>query len=258
MGGSSKSLLDIVNVSKYYSFNNASSLKVLRNINLEIKEGDFVCIVGPNGCGKTTLLKIIANLIPASSGKIVHKKPQAPTANIVLQEKSLLPWLTIVDNLALGLSARGFSQKDGINFSIRALQQAGLGEFIRQYPNQLSVGMRQRISIMRVFLTQSELVLMDEPFSSLDSQVRYVLQDELINYWKSSNSAVIFVTHDIREAIKLANRIVVLSMRPASLIADIKVELPRPRQMDGRKAHDLFRKIWGLLERDIRSSLLLE
>jgi NitT/TauT family transport system ATP-binding protein len=233
----------------------------LKGIDFSVAELEFVCIVGPSGCGKTTLLKIIAGLIKPTSGRIVfsdHTSQAGPVTAMVFQDLGLFPWMTVIDNVAFGLETRGMGLKQRRTLARNFIKRFGLKEFRHNYPHELSGGMRQRVAILRAFLTDPQILLMDEPFGSLDSQTRMVMQDELLRIWKDNRKTVIYVTHDIDEAILLGDRVLVLSGRPGMIHADITIPLPRPRQIEDRDLPEfvMFRKqIWKMIEAEVRREL---
>jgi NitT/TauT family transport system ATP-binding protein len=249
-----------INLSKKYN-----SLKgeviALKGINFSVDEHEFVSIVGPSGCGKTTLLKIIAGLSRPTSGKILFSKDEnnvKPKNSMVFQEQSLFPWMNILDNVAFGLEMRGFSKEERHNRAKEFLQRVGLGDFTLHYPRQLSGGMRQRVAILRAFLNDPQVLLMDEPFGALDSQTRLVMQDELLHIWMKSQKTVIYITHDIEEAIILGDRVLVMSGRPGMIIADISVPFPRPRTLAVRDLPEMIsirQNIWNMIENEVRQDL---
>jgi NitT/TauT family transport system ATP-binding protein len=236
-------------------------LVVLRDINCTVAQQEFVSLVGPSGCGKTTLLKLIAGLLKPTNGHIVfgamgeHGRP--PNA-MVFQDHGLLPWLTVLDNAALGLEMQGIRRQERHAQARAFLEQIGLGRFAGYYPHQLSMGMRQRTAIARAFLAPPQLLLMDEPFSALDAQTKVLLQEELLRLWSEYRKTVVYVTHDIDEAIVLSDRILVMTGHPGWIRADLPVPLPRPRQVITRnmpEVKELRWQIWNIIEEEVRLSL---
>jgi sulfonate transport system ATP-binding protein len=208
-------------------------LLVLDRINFKVKAGELLCIVGPTGCGKTTFMNTLAKLTPATSGSIRIRNEEADPRkhNIayVFQEPTSLPWRTVRDNVALGMELKKLPRK-GIEIRLnKILDLVGLSDCANLYPNQISASMEQRLSVARAFATQPDLLLMDEPYGQLDMQLRYYLEDELVRIWKQFKITVIFVTHNIEEAVYLGDRILVLSNKPTTVKADIPINLPRPR-----------------------------
>jgi NitT/TauT family transport system ATP-binding protein len=201
-------------------------LEILQNISFAVAEREFVCFVGPSGCGKTTLLKVIAGLIAPTSGQIrlaTASENGRPHNAMVFQEHGLFPWLTVLDNVAFGLEMQGVEKRQRTARAREFLVQVGLADFAKYYPHQLSVGMRQRAAIARAFVANPQILLMDEPFSSLDAQTKIILQEELLRIWKEHQKTVIYVTHDIEEAILLSDRVLVMTGRPGRIWEDIQI-----------------------------------
>ncbi len=215
---------------------NGLKYKALDRINLKIEDGEFVCILGHSGCGKTTLLNIAAGLLKPSDGKVFvdDKEVDGPglDRSVVFQHYSLFPWMTVKKNVMFGIkqSCMGLSMRDIELRSIHALSQVELDDVLDKYPFQLSMGMQQRVAIARVLAMESNIMILDEPFSALDPKIKYSLQETLENLWsnESKRKTVLFVTHDIDEAIFLADRIIF--MRPREIYDEIKIDFPRPRK----------------------------
>ena len=224
-------------------------------------EQEFICIVGPSGCGKTTLLKLIAGLLEPSSGRITFD--EGPSAvglrnALVFQEHGLFPWMTVLDNVAFGLEMQGVARQERSSRARAFIERVGLGAFADNYPHELSVGMRQRVGIARAFVADPQMLLMDEPFGSLDAQTKLVLQDELLRIWKGSRKLVIYVTHDIEEAILLGDRVLVMTGRPGRIREEISIPIERPRDLLGRERPEVTaikRHVWKMLEDEVRDSL---
>jgi NitT/TauT family transport system ATP-binding protein len=233
----------------------------LNNIEFSVGEQEFICIVGPSGCGKTTLLKILAGLLKPTTGQITFTQDtddRFPRSAMVFQDEGLFPWMTVLDNVAFGLEMRKVNRPTRHAQAQKFLNRVGLGDFINNYPHELSGGMRQRVAILRAFLTNPGILLMDEPFGSLDSQTRLVMQDELLRIWKDYHKTVVYVTHDIEEAILLGDRVLVMSGRPGSIIDDIPILLPRPRRLadhDLPEVVELRWKVWKMIEGEVRREL---
>jgi NitT/TauT family transport system ATP-binding protein len=239
-------------------------LHAISGVNLSVEDEEFLCLIGPSGCGKSTLLKLIAGLLQPSGGKICFDTdPPAGKirAGMVFQEQGLYPWMTVVENAAFGLECLGMTFHSARERAANFLVQLGLGEFLNEYPHQLSGGMRQRVAIARAILTDPQILLMDEPFGSLDAQTRMVLIDELLRIWSTYRKTVLYVTHDIEEALLLADRIVVLSGRPGTVLETIEVTTDRPRRKALRTDTNLASiraRIWELVEADVRQDLHIE
>lgn len=224
--------LSIKSLSKQFTQKNNTPVTVLDQIDLTIEKGEFVSLLGPSGCGKSTLLSLIAGLQQPTKGTIQLgetpvKKP-SPDKGVVFQEAALFPWLNVWENVAYPLRKR-MNKKERKEQAKFFLQKVQLGKFLDHYPHELSGGMQQRVAIARVLAMNPELLLMDEPFGALDEQTRNVLQQELERIWLGTNKTVVFVTHSIREAIKLSDRIIIMGARPGRIISDFNVDLPRPR-----------------------------
>lgn len=208
-------------------------IHVLERINFEVKEGEFVCIVGPSGCGKSTLLNIIAGFLPSTRGEIlVEGQPVTgpdPRRIFVFQENGVFPWLTVQDNIGFGLLQK--SEAERKQTVAHYTDMVGLNGFERSYPRELSGGMRQRVEIARALAANPELIYMDEPFGALDFITRLKMRNDLVRIWQSEKKTILFVTHDIEEAVQLADRILVMSQRPATVQTVIPVNLPRPRDI---------------------------
>ena len=248
------SFLHIDQVTK--SFGEPGSEKcVLSNVNLEISPKEFVCLLGPSGCGKSTLLNTIAGFTKPNSGRItindqIVKKP-GPDRGFVFQKNSLLPWMTLEQNVGYGLKIKGFSKKQIREKVDHFLDLVGLSSHRLSYPHQLSGGMQQRGSIVRALITNPELLLMDEPFGAVDAQTRIILQEMLLRIWAKVGITVVFVTHDIDEAVLLADRIVVMGVNPGHIKEIFDVSLMRPRTSESTFL-DEFREIKMRVLRSIR------
>jgi len=227
-GESSKTKIEVRNLTKRYG-----ELLVLDDISFNVAEGEFVAIVGPTGCGKTTFLNALSRLIPISSGNILidgeEADPKRHNISFVFQEPTCLPWRTVRDNVAYGMEVKGLPQAE-INARLeKILDMVGLAQCADLYPNQISASMLQRIAVSRAFAVNPDLLLMDEPYGQLDVKLRFYLEDELVNLWRKLQSTVLFITHNIEEAVYVAERILVLSNKPTKIKAEVKVDLPRPR-----------------------------
>ncbi|MBE0509725.1 MAG: ABC transporter ATP-binding protein [Gammaproteobacteria bacterium] len=200
---------------------------------LEIKPGEFVCLLGPSGCGKSTLMNCVAGFVKPSQGEVsidrVAVKGPGQDRGMVFQQHSLFPWKTVEHNVAFGPRMAGCSREEASSIARTLLGMVGLGPYAKRYPATLSGGMKQRVGIARALANYPKVLLMDEPFGALDAQTRHMMQESLLDIWDEFGITVIFVTHDIDEAIFLADRVVVMSASPGRLIADIRVELARPR-----------------------------
>jgi ABC-type nitrate/sulfonate/bicarbonate transport system ATPase subunit len=237
-------------------------LVAVDNLDLEVAAGELLAIVGPSGCGKSSLLLAINGLLRPAAGRIsiggqpVQRAGQASA--MVFQEFALLPWRTALDNVQLGLELRGLSRAERHAAAHRSLCLVGLADFSDQYPHQLSGGMRQRVALARALATGRDVLLLDEPFGALDAQTRLLMLRHVLHIWERERKTIVLVTHDLDEAIYLADRVVVLSARPAHILDLVRIELPRPRELEVRNssAFALHRRhIWQLLEREVEASL---
>lgn len=210
----------------------AAPLQVLDDIDLEVAPGEFVALLGPSGCGKSTLLRLVAGLEPATAGRLTQDGAPIthpdPSRIVVFQDPTLYPWRSVRDNVALGLQARGVLKTQGHRVD-EALQRVGLSDFAKAFPHQLSGGMAQRVALARALVNDPRLLVLDEPLGKLDSLTRIAMQSELVALWQRSGFSALLVTHDVEEALFLANRVIVLSDRPARVVAELTVDLPYPR-----------------------------
>jgi NitT/TauT family transport system ATP-binding protein len=225
--------LHINGIAKTFRTTRGDMVEALQRVDLQVAQGEFVCIVGPSGCGKTTLLNIVGRLEQPSSGSVDFLFPPSgrPQLSIVFQEQSVFPWLTVLDNAAFGLMARRVPRLERERRAADVLARMGLTRFLKAYPRELSGGMRQRVNLARAFANDSQLLLMDEPFASLDEQTKLLLQDDLLRVWEGTRQTVVFITHSVDEAIRLADRIVVMTARPGRIKVEIPVTLARPRDV---------------------------
>lgn len=242
-------LLSIKNLSKTYHSKNGET-KALMDINLDIKEGEFICIVGSSGCGKSTLLSILAGLEDKTDGCILWNKDN-PVIGYMLQSDALFPWLNIFDNAILGLKVQKKVTKDNILKVKKLLKDYSLDEFTNKYPNELSGGMKQRVALIRTLAINPDILLLDEPFSALDYQTRLAVSDDVYKIIKQQNKTVIMITHDIAEAISLADRIIVLSKRPGKIKKIYNINLTnRSTPIENRKCSE-FSNYYECLWKDL-------
>jgi len=228
-------VIQVENVSKTFQTADTDKVGALENISLDIRQGEFVTVVGPSGCGKSTLIKLIAGLVGLSAGRIICQGEEVRGLNTkvgyVPQESKLFPWLTVEENVAFGLDSKGYSKSERDQRVEHFIQLAGLSGFEKRYPSQLSGGMAKRASIVRALAYDPTVILMDEPFGPLDAQTRMILQDELLKIWEQKRQTIIFVTHDLVEAVALADRVVVMTHRPGKIRDVIAVPMSRPRNI---------------------------
>jgi len=251
-------VLALRRVSKSF-LDRARPTPVLENITLDIPEHEFVCIVGPSGSGKSTLLRIMMGLTPPSSGEVLYRGRRVTEVNLhaamVFQSFALLPWLTVQANVELGLRARELAEEDAKKRAAFYLDRVGLDGYEEAYPTELSGGMKQRAALARVLAFDPKVLLMDEPFGALDAQTRETMQEELTRLWERTGKTIVFVTHDIDEAVYLGDRVVVLTARPGRIREEVKIDLPRPRGLEIKKSarcHEYRNYIWDLIRAESR------
>jgi NitT/TauT family transport system ATP-binding protein len=239
------------------------TVEALRDITVSIEEGEFVSIVGASGCGKTTFLRILDGLIEPTSGEIyLDGKPvtrPGPDRGFVFQSDSLFPWRTVLDNVVFGLEVQGRSRKEARERAMEFIRLVGLAGFEKNYPHELSGGMRQRANLARALTVNPELLLMDEPFAALDAQTREIMQQELLRIWNADRKTVIFITHQIDEAIFLADRVFVFTVRPGRLKEIIPIPFVRPRKLDIKRTPEFVSyvdRVWKLIEEEVRASVM--
>jgi NitT/TauT family transport system ATP-binding protein len=248
--------LEVIGLRKMYA-REGRTLEVLNLARLAVADGEFVTVVGPSGCGKSTLLHVLGGFIPYDAGRIrVHGREVAgpgPDRGMVFQEYSLFPWRTVSGNVGWGLEVRGAPAAERRAVVDRYLALTGLSEFRDHLPAELSGGMKQRVALARVLAFDPEVLLMDEPFGSLDAQTRETMQEELTDIWERTRKTIFFVTHDIDEAVYLGDRVVVLSARPARIREEVAIGLPRPRSVAVRKSIAFLEcrnRIWDLIREE--------
>jgi NitT/TauT family transport system ATP-binding protein len=231
-------------------------LLAIERIDLDIPEGSFVSIVGPSGCGKSTFLKIINGLLPTAEGSIDIARPAHGRDHaMVFQDSALFPWYSVLNNVAYGLVCQGVKKKEAQQRAMPFIEMVGLKGFESKYPYQLSGGMQQRANLARALTVDPEILLMDEPFAALDAQTRELMQAELLRIWKEARKTVLFITHQIDEAIYLSDRVVVMSARPGRILADIPIDLSRPRELDVKRTPrfvEYAEQIWRLISGQLR------
>jgi NitT/TauT family transport system ATP-binding protein len=234
----------------------------LHGVDLVIERGELITIVGPSGCGKSSLLLVIQGLLKPSAGQVsLNGKPiRGPGQDraLVFQEFALLPWRSVLHNVELGLEIQQLPTHRRRELAQQNIRRVGLAKFADYFPHQLSGGMRQRVGIARALAVDPEVLLMDEPFGALDAQMRQLMATELLRIWEADRKTIVFVTHDVDEAIFLADRVVVMSASPGRVLEVLPIELPRPREPDVRNSPSFAeyrRRIWQHLEREVRASL---
>ncbi len=255
-----KPKIAIRNVSRFFDVK-GGTFQALRNVNLEVGAEQFLCIVGPSGCGKSTLLRMLGGLEMASTGdiSIAHDNPARPLTAMIFQQESVFPWLTVEKNAAYGLQVtnnwRGAESAERVTYF---LEKTGLLKFRDFYPYQLSGGMKQRLSVARAFVTNPEILLMDEPFAALDEQNKLLLQQELGKLWEEFRSTVVFITHSLDEAVLLGDRVMVMSSAPGHIKQAFDIPFARPRDfLELRQQddfHHLTRQMWELLRQEVEAA----
>ena len=261
--GAARNAVEFRNVEVTFRGNGGKSYTACKGVNLSLEDGEFVAVVGPTGCGKSTLLNVVAGILECSAGEVtlfgqpVHGIQTG--IGYMFQNDALLPWLTARRNVELGLKFRGDQAASAEKLANEWLARVGLAGFGDRYPHQLSGGMRKRVALAQMMIMNPKVLLMDEPFSALDVQTRQLMENELLDIWSSDRRTVIFVTHDLEEAICLADRVVVLSAGPATTpVAEFKIDIPRPRDVT-EIVHtpayaDLHARIWGALKDQVLKS----
>ena len=238
--------LEIRNLQKtYFDPYAGTNVTAVQDVSLDIREGEFVSVVGPSGCGKTTILNMVAGFLPVTGGEIrVGGRPvKGPGADrgVVFQSFALFPWKNVLDNVGFGPKMRGIPKPERDRIAREYLALAGLSHAAERYPNELSGGMQQRVGVVRALANDPDVLLMDEPFASVDAQTRMTLQEELTRIWQEKQHTVLFITHDVGEAVFLADRVVVLSK--GRVLRDIAVTLPRPRVWDQVTEDERFKRL---------------
>lgn len=236
--------------------NRGAEVSALQNVSFEARPGEFICLVGPSGCGKSTILRILAGLLEPTSGRVVFGDGVSgarPATALVFQEYGVFPWMTVRENVAFGLEMQGVSRKEREARADALLRDVGLSGFASSYPQELSVGMRQRVGVARAFISDVELLLMDEPFGALDALTKRTMQEELLRLWRKHEHTLVFVTHDVDEAAALADRIIVLTRRPATVLQEFSLPSDRERGPSVRRIPEVrntSRLIWNLVMSD--------
>jgi NitT/TauT family transport system ATP-binding protein len=236
---------------EYRDRSSDTRLVAIETMDLDIGDGEFVSLLGPSGCGKSTFLKIVNGLLKATAGEIRLRRNETGREDaMVFQDAALFPWYSVLDNVAYGLVCAGLSNADARKRAAPLVELVGLQGFETKYPYQLSGGMQQRANLARALAVDAAILLMDEPFASLDAQTREVMQAELLRIWNAARKTVVFVTHQIEEAVYLSDRVVVMSARPGRILADIRIDLPRPRGLEVKRSAEFTAyaaQTWKLL-----------
>ena len=250
-------------VSVAYGLAGGGRYEAVQPVDVSVADGEFVAILGPTGCGKSTLLNIAAGLMPPSSGEslIFGQKLSGlnTVAGYLFQQDALMPWKTSRDNVAIGLEVRGMARRDALGLADGFLKKVGLASFGDRYPHQLSGGQKKRVALAQVLVREPKILLMDEPFGPLDAQTRLIMSELLLDLWQADRKAVMFVTHDLDEAIALSDRVLVMSAGPSSkIIGDFTIPLERPRDIAEVRSepefHRLHSQIWNCLRDEVRKT----
>ncbi len=249
------SSLTCSHVGKTWPSANGLAVEALRDISLSVSSGEFIALLGPSGCGKSTLLELIAGLEPISSGEVqidgVRVTGPNPNAVMVFQEHSLFPWLNVEDNISFGLKMKGVEPAQRRARAHEVLERVRLTKFARHYPHQLSGGMKQRVAIARALVGNPAFILMDEPFAALDFQTRVLMQQFLLEIWEGFHSTILFVTHQIDEAVLLSDRVIVFSAGPGRVLEDLRIDLPRPRSYTDPAFNGYRARLTAHMEREV-------
>jgi NitT/TauT family transport system ATP-binding protein len=247
-------------IAKTYTDRRGQEVEALRDVSAVVPAQELVAVLGPSGCGKSTLLQILAGLLRPTRGAVHFEGPAdgRPLTAMVFQEFALFPWRTVQANVEFGLEERGLPAAERRQRARDFVALTGLGGFEQKYPHQLSGGMRQRVGIARALAVDPAVLLMDEPFSALDAQTRLLMQEELLALWERTRKTILYVTHNIHEAVYLADRVIVLSRRPGRLLAEVPIPLPRPRT-EAMQASPAFAaaadRLWSLIKSQARQAL---
>lgn len=248
------------NISHSYNSPSGLSTTALQSVNLNIREQEFVAIVGPSGCGKSTLLNIMSGLLKPSEGQVFlsGKLLSGITRRIgyMSQADTLMPWRTMIGNVELALEIRGIHKKERRDIARMLIHKAGLGDFEKSYPHELSGGMKKRVAIIRILAAESEVLFLDEPFGALDVFAREILQDEILKLWQETKKTILFVTHDLAEAITLSDRVVLMTARPSTIKNEYKIPLPRPRSALETMFQPEFVELQKLIWNDLREEVI--
>lgn len=254
--------LTVDHVSKWFESQSGAIVEALRDISLTVDDGEFVSIVGASGCGKTTLLRIVDGLIASSRGQVLLNgqritRPARDRA-FVFQQDCLFPWRTVMDNVLFALEVQGRLDASTRILARESIELVGLEGFEKSYPHELSGGMRQRANLARALTVDPDVLLMDEPFASLDAQTREIMQSELLRIWAAKRKTVLFITHQIDEAIYLSDRVFIFTSRPGQVAEEVPVNLARPRSLDLKRAVEfvgLVDHVWRRIEAEVRQSM---
>jgi len=248
---------------EYYQPRTGGRLLALDNINLQVEEGEFVTIVGPSGCGKTTFINLCDGLLKPTAGRITidGKAVTGPGTDrgMVFQDSCLMPWRTVFKNVIFGLECQGLDNGDGQERATKFIKLVGLQGFEDHFPHELSGGMQQRCNLARALTVDPKILIMDEPFAALDAQTREIMQSELLRIWRESGKTVLFITHQINEAIYLADRVIIFGARPGKVKETIKIDIPRPRDLSVKRDPAFLKyedRVWNLIEEEVKKTMI--
>lgn len=250
---------------EYYQPRTGGRLLALDNVSLKVEDGEFVTIVGPSGCGKTTFINLADGLLKPTAGKIIidGKAVTGPGIDrgMVFQDSCLMPWRTVLKNVLFGLECQGLDNSDGQDRARKFIKLVGLEGFEDHYPHELSGGMQQRCNLARALTVDPKILIMDEPFAALDAQTREIMQLELLRIWLEARKTVLFITHQINEAIYLADRVIVFGARPGRVKEMIKIDIPRPRPLAVKREKKFLEyedHLWSLIEEEVKKTMIAD
>jgi NitT/TauT family transport system ATP-binding protein len=249
--GGNQDMIEIQGVSKRFKERDGGAFTAIENVSFSVRKGEFVSILGPSGCGKSTLLNLVAGLEQTETGRIevLGKTIQGPGTDriVVFQEHTLFPWLTVLENVSFGLKQRGMKKKERYELAMEQMKLVHLSKFADRYPHELSGGMKQRVAIARALVMDPDILLMDEPFAALDEQTRLLLHKELEEIWMKTRKTILFITHNIREAVLLSDRVLVMSTRPGRIKKEYEIQAARPRNATDSVLHHIEGRIMDTL-----------
>jgi NitT/TauT family transport system ATP-binding protein len=252
-------LIELTGATKRFPSGSGSVHTAVRDLTMTVQPGEFVAVVGPTGCGKSTTLSLVSGLQPPSAGRVQVNGEDVTSipdgVGYMFQTDAVMPWRSVLDNVASGPRFRGVPKAEARAQAVDWIGRVGLAGFEKYYPHQLSGGMRKRVALAQTLVTKPKIMLMDEPFSALDVQTRALMQDELLRLWSGSGAAVIFVTHDLDEAIALSDKVVVLTTSPATVKDVFEIPLERPRKVEDLRLTEEFRKLYADIWESLRSEV---
>lgn len=255
-------VLSARNITHYYTSSNGKKTLAVNNVSIDIKRHEFVALIGPSGCGKSTLLNIMAGMIKNTNGEVLVEgevlKGINPKIGYISQMDTLLPWKNVVENIAFGLEIKGVKKEDRLSIAKDLMKKIGLEGFENSYPHEISGGMKKRVTIARAIAIDPEVIFMDEPFGPLDVFTKEVLQDEILKIWKETKKTIVYITHDLAEAITLSDRVILMSNRPCKVKKEYIIDIDRPRNVREIRFNNRFieleKKIWNDLKGEVEES----